>query len=502
MKGPEANSHEPVSWPKMRFVYGVGITLIICVSIITGVDWQAGLTLAIITSYMVIVTIRQEWGIYAIIAFAVLCIDGWAPNRSPDDVVFRLAIGHIYIMELAVYGLLAAYLVGRAFDKRSAGKDRLFVPTPLDLPLKVFAGLLPVFAVYGLALGNPAQEALGYYEWRALFMAIVFYFLITTIIGTREKALKLLWWFLVMDTFIGLYSLALYFLGSDGPLPLVLGTGPVAEGPENCMFVFAALVAISWLFFYGEKNTGKRKIIWLAAIVPFVNVLVSEKRDPQLGLLVGLVVLTWRVPFRKKVKWGMVTAAAALAVLLMASAVGLGNKSTGLEKSASRYTEVTELVQNPSSLLNLQGDLAFHILDLVDSFNSIRLRPILGYGFGGEFVRQYTALASVGGSVIEPGIVHDQYLDFGVKMGIVGVSAFLWLLVRFLRYSSTTLSQIPSSEYKAVAMGLYSAVWADLAIEFWGASWRGGTKMPIIFLLIFALVVCLLREEANFGVIN
>lgn len=492
----EAQTPQSYCLPLPKLAYGIGILLTVFIAVITGLNWQAGLTLALAFGYMVLVSVRLEWGVYAILSFAVLCIDGWAPTRSPEDVVFRLSVGHIYIMEFAVYGLLAAYLIRRAFGKVPTHDHRFFVPTPLDAPLKVFAALMPIFAVYGLVLGNPTKEALGYEEWRSLFMAIVLYFLITSIFTSREKALKLFWAFLGLNAAIGLYSLTLYFLGTDGPFPLLLGRGPVGEGPENYTFVFAALCAIAWLLFCPEKGSWKRNLIWLAAIVPLLNVLLSEKRDPQLGLLVGLVILTWRIPIRKKMKLAVAAATSGAAVLLLVGALGIRTHGGGLEKSASRYTEVTELVENPRSLLNLQGTLAFHILDLVDSFNSIRLRPILGYGFGGEFTRRYTALASVGGLAIQPGIVHDQYLDFGVKMGIVGLFAFLWVLARFVRYSHAVISKNVSSEYETIVLGLYAAVWGDIAIELWGASWRGGTKMPIIFLVTFALVVCLLRQES------
>lgn len=499
MKSLDVRMTEPLPLPVVRIGYGVGVLLVVLVSIITGISWQAGLTLTLVFAYTVLISIRLEWGIYAIVAFAVLCIDGWTPNRSPDDVVFRLAVGHVYIMEFAVYGLLAAYLVKYGFSKSPANERQIFTPTPLDLPLKLFAGSLPAFALYGLALRNPAQDALGYYEWRELFMAIVLYFLITTIFDAREKALRLLWWFLALSTVIGLYCLALYILGSDGPLPFVLGAGPVGEGPENHMFVLAALGAISWLFFSREKDTGKRTLIWLAAIVPVLNIILSQKRDPQLGLIVGLAMIAWRIPFRKKLKWVATIVGMALIVLLFASAIGVGEKSIGVGKSASRYMEITQFLQNPNHVADMSGEtLLFHIFDLVDSFNSIRLRPILGYGFGGQFARRYTALASIGGENIQPGIVHDQYLHFWLKMGLVGLVAFLWIYVAFFKLCRASIPRIPVTEFQSVSLGLCAAMWGDLAMEVWGPAWVGNTKMPILLLLCLALVVCLLRPETKF----
>ncbi len=505
MKALEAQTPQPYSLPLPKAGYAIVGLLAIFIAVITGLNWQAGLTLTLVLAYMVVISVRLEWGIYIIVAFAVLCIDGWAPNRSPEDVVFRLSIGHIYIMEFAVYGLLASYFVRRALDKRPVSDRRFFAVTPLGTPLKVFAALLPLFAIYGLALGNATKEALGYEEWRSLFMAIVLYFLLTTIIRTREEALKLFWWFLGLNTILGLFSLALYFLGSQGPLPLIFGSGPVGEGPENYTFMFAALCAIAWLLFCRGKYAEKRNLVLLSALIPVLNVLLSEKRDPQLGLVVGLLVLTWRMPLRKKVKWGGLALGAGATVLLFASAVGMRAKNSGLEGSTSRYAEVEDFIKNPRPMALLQsqsvGDtLAFHIFDLVDSFNSFRLRPILGYGFGGHFQRVYTSL--VGGDFVEPGIVHDQYLDFCIKMGLVGLFAFLWVLAQFVTFSLRNIPRPPVWAYDAIALGFVSAMCGDMAVEIWGPSWRSQTKMPVIFLFSFAMVVCLLRRSNSNAIVR
>jgi O-antigen ligase len=239
----------------------------------------------------------------------------------------------------------------------------------------------------------------------------------------------------------------------------------------------------------------------MAAITPVLNLLLSEKRDPQLGLLVGLFVLSWRIPFRKKMKVGMAAAGLGALLFLFTAALGIRASSAGLEKSASRYTEITEFFQNPKQIAAMGNEtFLFHIFDLVDSFNSIRLRPILGYGFGGRFERKYTALAAVGGESIVPGIVHDGYLDFWLKMGLVGLAAFLWVFVGFFRFCKANLPRVPNSSYHAVALGLYAAMWGDVAIEVWGPAWVGNTKMPIVFLSSLALAVCLLRGTNGFEV--
>src|SRR6185437_7497293 len=100
--------------------YLTGSALVAVVCLLSAQDWRAGLTLAVVSVFIVTVSVKLEWGPYCIIIFVVVLIDGWNANRSPDQVPFRLSMGHIYIMEFAVYGLLAAYLLRRALDGSSA----------------------------------------------------------------------------------------------------------------------------------------------------------------------------------------------------------------------------------------------------------------------------------------------------------------------------------------------------------------------------------------------
>jgi hypothetical protein len=462
---------------------------------LTAIDWRAGLTLALVCLYFSFLTFHLESGIYIILAAALIFIDGWTPTRSPEDVVFRLGLGRVYIMEIAVYGLLLMYSLKRGFGSNRAPQRPLFSRTPLGRPILALAALLPVFACYGLVRGNPLQDAVGYYEWRCLFLAIVFYFLVVTLVDTGAKATHYFSWFIVLIATKATYSLLIYLLQIEGPFRYGLGSGPVDEGPENYMFVFGALAAISLLLFAREMSTGRKTIVWLTAVVTVINILVSEKRNPQLGLLVGVVVLAWRLPRRQKLRWGAIAGIATAVLLLFSAFLGQRPKTQGLEASASRYTEIIDAVQDPSSLISGSGTFAFHVLDWVDAWNTIVKRPLLGAGFGGQFERNYTLLSFVGGESIEPGIVHNQYLTFWVKMGVVGLAGYVWLLVSFFRFAHWGIPRMPSSCSQAARLGLYAAVWGDVFMEMWGPSWVGNTKFPILVLASMALVVCLGRDS-------
>lgn len=496
MNAAELQAERPFSLPVRRGGYVLATLGALLASFITGLNWQAGLTIALICGYMVLVSIRLEWGIYAIVAFAVVFIDGWAPDRSPEDVIYRLGIGHIYIMELAVYGLLAAYLAKRAFGGAGKRHRGVFAATPFDKPLKTFAVLLIVFALYGWSRGYPAQDAFGYYEWRCLFLGIVLYFLLCTIFDSKATALRLFEWFTTWCIFIAFYSLLAYFFGAPPGAADLLGSGPVGEGPENYMFMFAAVSAIAVLVYCDRLTIPKYALFVVGALLCVLNILISQKRDPQLGLIVGLIVVTWKIPIRKKVRWTVLIGAAGLAATLIITAIGMRVRGGDISQSAARYQEIVDFVQNPRTLLKPEGSLAFHILDLFDAWNTIKQHPVIGSGFGSEYHREYTLLSGVGGegAGLETGMVHNQYLTIWWKMGLVGLAVCFWMIFEILRYGRRKLSKVNLTVTEVVALGLSSAFCGDLVVEMWGSSWTTETKFPIILFLSLALMVQLTRE--------
>ncbi|HET9995213.1 MAG TPA: O-antigen ligase family protein [Candidatus Acidoferrum sp.] len=438
--------------------------------------------------------------LYVIVAITVAFIDGWAPTRSGEDVVFRLGIGRIYLMEWLIYGLLAAYVLDWVIGESTKNRSTLFERTALDKPLQRFGLLLPAFAVYGLLHGNPLQEAVGYFEWRSLFLAIVFYSLLASILNTPEKAKRLFHWFLGLCALKGGYYLFFYLSGIPYPLEQVIGAGPVDEGAENAMFIFAGLPAISLWLFRGHKRTPLQEFAPWAALLLAANLMISAKRTIQGGLIVGLAFLFLRMPWRRVLRHAAV-AAAVISVLVLVLSAASGKADTGVSASVSRFDEIGNFIET-GDLFAGGGEgetLAFHLLDYVDAWNEITQRPILGSGFGSQYERWYTTLPAVGGQLsgYNTGMVHSQYLYFWWKMGLPGLLAFGALVLGYFRFVKSRSFALPLTETQAVALGLYAAVWAELSMDFWGAQWIGNTKNPLVIFLGMALTVCLLREKAS-----
>ncbi len=437
--------------------------------------------------------------VYLIVAIVVVFIDGWAPTRSPEDVVFRLGIGRIYLMEWLVYGLFAIYIFSWIMNGGLSKQRKLFRETQLDKPLLYFGFMMPVFGLYGLLRGNPFQVAFGYWEWRCLFVAIVFYFLFTSIMDTPTKARRLFEWFLVLCAVKATYYLVFYMFGIPYPFEKIIGAGPFDEGPETVMFVFAALAAISLWLFRGEKRTRLQGLAPWAALVIVANLAISAKRTMQVGLVLGLITLGLRLPWRKLVRYASVAAVAAILFTMLLGIANSGSAATGVSASASRYGEVLDFIQEPTRLSASGETVAFHVLDMLDVWGEIVQHPVLGSGFGSHYDRELTLLPSVGGEGLgyEAGMVHSQYLYLWWKMGALGLLGFLYLLVSVLRFLKKATPSIPLSEMEAISLGLYAAFWADAFMELLAPQWFTSTKVSVVILMCIAVGACMAREKVK-----
>jgi O-antigen ligase len=458
-----------------------------------GMDPRTGVGILVLGISLTLVVIRLKLVVYAIVAATVILVDGWLITRSVEDVPFRLGLGRLYLLEIPIFVLCLAYVVRHWTTRNRAGFQGMFVPTALNLCLYAWLIAFPIFAIYGLLLGHPLQDAIGYYEWRCLLIAILFYFFVTSLFQSYKDLHKLWTWFFLLATLKSFYSLTLAITKIDPPLPLVFGQGPVGEGPESTVYLFAALPALAILLFRVENDAKWKVCLLFGALVMIADLALSQKRDPQLAFLIGLAVLAWHLPRREKIRWGIRVACLAIVITISGVFANLGSTNSGIGASLSRYGEIIDFIQAPGENIAAGDTFLFHIFDIIDGWEKIKERPLFGQGFGGQTERNLTLLPGTGGADIGTGMIHNQYLTFWLKMGIAGPILMLWLMGGFLLFCRRKLRYTDPSFATATVIGICAAVWSDAAMEMSGAQWTGNTKTPIVMFLGMALAIGFLR---------
>jgi len=160
--------------------------------------------------------------------------------------------------------------------------------------------------------------------------------------------------------------------------------------------------------------------------------ILSFTRGYWLGILAGMAVVTalvwtlapwperWTVVRRTGFLAGGMSAA--LAVLLVSSSL-VGGMSV-LQAAGRRFGSSFSVEASSETASNVM-----RLLEYSQAVDAARQSPVLGKGFGSAFV---IVDPFVGQRSVDP-LVHNYYLYITVKMGLVGLAAFIFLIWRFFR---------------------------------------------------------------------
>lgn len=360
--------------------------------------------------------------------------------------------------------LLFIGLVGfiRYIRNRSSFSQRL----PFEFKLLFVFGLLAMCStlfsvdpfytfVRSGALIAVSGFLLGLYAWfdnlhkfdRAIDALFVAACVITT---TNSLALvsgaETAWWMIDTPRFRGLWA-----------HPTTLGS-----------FCMVAYPVLFWKFSQYEV-IRKLIICFMAGSLALLQVL-TYSRGPLLGAVVGMSV--WFLAREKKVRLMLF-----LTVIFVASTILLG--TTSLQKRFERESQQGE------SMTTLTGRAELW----EETFNLIKKRPILGYGYdvGGSILEE-TGNTTVSW-VVQGGLsFHNGYIGTAVGLGFLGLA--LWVIISFVPLVRSLFFR--ASAHKAFVMSIMSmcflvnfveptiAVSGPAGILFWVA-WVMGQRQDLEF---------------------
>ncbi|GAG08248.1 unnamed protein product, partial [marine sediment metagenome] len=96
---------------------------------------------------------------------------------------------------------------------------------------------------------------------------------------------------------------------------------------------------------------------------------------------------------------------------------------------------------------------------------------------------------------------HNEYLQFWVEMGIIGLAIFIWLMIAYFNYGIRYLKRENNKQKKGVVIGLMGAIVAVLVDGMFGFPLHLPATITL-FWLALALTVVMIKREADAGEIN
>jgi putative inorganic carbon (HCO3(-)) transporter len=255
------------------------------------------------------------------------------------------------------------------------------------------------------------------------------------------------------------YGLALHYVGLGGGDPeRVRGS---FSTPMTFGSILVVLCSLAFAVLIGRGiGRGFRAAVAVAAAVTFAALLVSFTRSAWIGTFVSVVIIL--ACLRPKL---LVPFAAAIVVLLLFL--------------PPVYRERVRTMWNPTFGTNVQR------LEMYEaSWRMFKDHPILGVGTMdlGNLYRQYKPPTAV----FVHGHMHNNFIQIAVQMGIVGLAAFVFLLVAFYRLLVRNLRLgLPPPE-RAFVVGSIGAVTGFLVDGLFDWNFGDAEAVTMLFIVVGA----------------
>ena len=387
-------------------VLGLGVLLALAAGALIALGSPAiafALALAVVAAVVVLSSI--EYGLYALIAVAVLLPFGAVPlNLGFNPTFLDLAL-------VAVFGVWVARALTR--------QEESFVATPLGVPILVFLVLAVFSFTAGLAYAPLDREVLRHFG--EVLTCVSLFFLLVNVVRTRERlgrlvtvlilagfisaALGILFYFLPQDLTIRLLSTlrvfkyptgdsVLRFIEDDPSNPMRATSTSVDPNVLGGLLILVTVLATPQLF--ARRPLLPRRLLIVICAAMAVCMILTFSRGAFLGLGLALAVIA-TVRYRPMI--ALLILGAAVLFLMPFTQDYVGHLQDAF----------------------MASDLAtqMRLGEYKDALTLISRYPIFGVGFGASpDIDTYIGVSNV-------------YLLIAEEMGLVGLAAFLIIMGLF-----------------------------------------------------------------------
>jgi O-antigen ligase len=328
----------------------------------------------------------------------------------PDNYTlsYRIPIGGggIFVSDMLVALLAAGVVLTLLTERRFT-----FPRSPVTLPLLLFLCWVAITAGLGHVRGNELKYILA--DVRTLGYYVLFFWVIVYARDRRTVMvlLKVLAVCLVLDIAVGAVS---YLSGQGGAVGFV-ETGVSRFPAPHDIFLGASVLLAAWIVVW-PSGQRRPRVLWPLLGLALAALAMSLVRGYYVAFAAGLAYLLLIVRTRERARLlvGIVVVAA-----LFGAGVAVVRPAL-LESVIKRATAVTAL-NDP----NIQ----FRLIENHDVWPQVVAHPIEGSGLGTGYVFDFSRYG------VAPYVkyyIHNNYLWFWQRMGLVGLGLFAWFISAFL----------------------------------------------------------------------
>jgi hypothetical protein len=443
----------------------------------------ASIALFVLLGAIVAAGIRPILGVYAIVFFTLIG-DGvtseWFPfakNLSAQESLLYLSNqAFLSPLEILVVATLLFFVIGRI----GAQPRQPLVKGPMFWAIAVFTLFVLFGLMHGLARGGDPRIAL--YEGRHMFLLFPVYLLIVNLCD--RDALRRLAWTAVAAIFINAL-LALLYLSQLSPLEResLESLGEHASAVHWNVLILLPLVA----FLYRSTQAWTRLVL-LGMLVPVgIAYLAAQRRASVAGLVAAVAVVLLALWWENRAKFMVIVPILALVTAGYTAAFWNSQSTVGFPAQA-----IKTIIAPDSVSENDQGSDQYRQTENFDLNFTIRAAPIVGLGFGHQFLRPIE-LPDISFFEFYKYIPHNSILWIWVKTGFFGFASMLLMFAVAMRGAGRTIISRDDPAARGLALIGLCYVLMYVIYAFVDIGWD---PRSMVFLTVcFALCSQLEREE-------
>ncbi len=294
-----------------------------------------------------------------------------------------------------------------------------------------------------------------------IFISYFFiYFLTLNNIGNRKEFDSFIILFFITSSLVALYTILHYY----GFIPYLKEFGPVIStiGQKNWTSNYLALIfPIMFSYFLLEKLKRKKIFYFVALSIVYATLMICQSRGIWISISLTLIFAIFIIlkfnllkTFQENKKWLITLLFTFLIITFIYSTDNPLNKSaiTVTERAISTFDE-----QDPS--------INARLLMWRTTFEMIKDKPLFGSGIGtfkmnyldyqAEFLQDNPSYIKYWAHA---GEAHNEYLQIGAELGIIGLGIFLSIIFIFYNLILKYLKKESRDNEKIIVFGLLMGI--------------------------------------------
>ena len=335
-------------------------------------------------------------------------------------------------------------------------------------PLLLFLGILFVSAVYGLLRGNSRFIVAQEFE---MYVYLLAYFMIVSLVNTIEDA-KLVVSTLVITTVIMAFIAIIIFFYMlqfkqiffyKGPLGHIVYVKnamiPRIISNAEMFLPIAVNLIVSFLLFV-RSTKATRYLLTSALVVLLFAIFISLTRGMWLSTLISTIILIGyylylrgRTAFLTLVRVSFISVIVITILTYTLSSQPIIQRI--LDFGAIRATSVFQGALDISLFNRYQ--------EILQVMKSVRSQPIFGIGLGAIISWRDMLFPWITHAVF---YIHNSYFWLLLKMGLIGIGAFIVILYIVFKKAITVLRTLESPYQRALVAGLATGLVSVLFFSF------------------------------------